>query len=101
MLFIHRPLENLLPELASIFRPRLCVMAKRLRDVCALPESKPLWHAGRGFVVRDLPIPTGLNHTSGVVPQARDYAGFTSQNKFQPQRDCITVSRPTMQPFQG
>jgi hypothetical protein len=31
------------------------VMAKRLRDVCALPESKPLWHAGRGFVVRDLP----------------------------------------------
>ena len=30
-------------------------MAKRLRDVCALPESEPLWHAGRGFVVRDLP----------------------------------------------
>jgi len=30
-------------------------MAKRLRDVCGLPESKPLWRAGRGFVVRDLP----------------------------------------------
>jgi hypothetical protein len=27
------------------------VMAKRLRDVCGLPESEPLWHAGRGFVV--------------------------------------------------
>jgi hypothetical protein len=36
--------------------PTACrVMAKRLRDVCALPESEPLWHAGRGFVVRDLP----------------------------------------------
>jgi hypothetical protein len=31
------------------------VMAKRLRDVCGLPESEPLWRAGRGFVVRDLP----------------------------------------------
>jgi len=30
-------------------------MAKRLRDVCALPESEPLWRAGRGCVVRDLP----------------------------------------------
>ena len=30
-------------------------MAKRLRDVCGLPESEPLWKAGRGFVVRDLP----------------------------------------------
>jgi len=30
-------------------------MAKRLRDVCALPESERLWKAGRGFVVRDLP----------------------------------------------
>jgi hypothetical protein len=36
--------------------PTACrVMAKRLRDVCALPESEPLWRAGRGFVVRDLP----------------------------------------------
>ena len=33
----------------------LGVMAKRLRDVCGLPESEPLWRAGRGFVVRDLP----------------------------------------------
>ena len=36
--------------------PTACrVMAKRLRDVCALPESEPFWHAGRSFVVRDLP----------------------------------------------
>jgi hypothetical protein len=27
-------------------------MAKRLRDVCALPESEPLLRAGRGFFVR-------------------------------------------------
>jgi hypothetical protein len=34
--------------------PTACrVMAKRLHDVCALPESEPLWRAGRGFVVRD------------------------------------------------
>jgi uncharacterized repeat protein (TIGR03803 family) len=33
------------------------VMAKRLRDVCGLPESEPLWKAGRGFIVRDLPWP--------------------------------------------
>ena len=33
--------------------PAACrVMAKRLRDVCGLPESEPLWRAGRGFVVR-------------------------------------------------
>jgi hypothetical protein len=31
------------------------VMAKRLHDVCGLPESEPLWRAGRGFVVRDQP----------------------------------------------
>jgi hypothetical protein len=30
-------------------------MAKCLRDVCSLLESEPLWRAGRGFVVRDLP----------------------------------------------
>jgi hypothetical protein len=30
-------------------------MAKRLRDVCGLPENEALWKAGRGFVVRDLP----------------------------------------------
>ena len=30
-------------------------MAKCLRDVCALPESEPLWKTGHGFVVRDLP----------------------------------------------
>jgi hypothetical protein len=34
--------------------PTACrVMAKRLRDVCGLPESEPLWRAGRGFVVRE------------------------------------------------
>jgi hypothetical protein len=41
-------LENPRVGLALIFRP--C-----LRDVCGLPESEPLWRAGRGFVVRDLP----------------------------------------------
>jgi len=36
--------------------PTACrVMAKRLRDVCRLPEDEKLWLAGRGFVVRDLP----------------------------------------------
>jgi len=36
--------------------PTACrVMAKRLRDVCAMPESEPLWKIGRGFIVRDLP----------------------------------------------
>ncbi len=36
--------------------PTACrVMAKRLRDVCGLPEDERLWRSGRGFVVRDLP----------------------------------------------
>lgn len=36
--------------------PTACrVMAKRLRDVCKLPESERLWEIGRGFIVRDLP----------------------------------------------
>lgn len=36
--------------------PTACrVMAKRLRDVCRLPEDEKLWRIGRGFVVRDLP----------------------------------------------
>jgi hypothetical protein len=30
-------------------------MAKRLRDVCGLPESQKLWQSGRGFIVRNLP----------------------------------------------
>jgi hypothetical protein len=30
-------------------------MAKSRRDVCARSKSEPLWRAGRGFVVRDLP----------------------------------------------
>jgi DNA modification methylase len=36
--------------------PTACrVVAKRLRDVCGLPEDEKLWKVGRGFVVRDLP----------------------------------------------
>jgi DNA methylase len=36
--------------------PTACrVMAKRLRDLCRLPEDEKLWRVGRGFVVRDLP----------------------------------------------
>jgi len=37
---IRRPHENPRVGLALIFHPCLCVMAKRLRDVCALPESE-------------------------------------------------------------
>jgi hypothetical protein len=41
------------PGFSVDISPTACrVTAKRLRDVCALPESKPLWRAGRGFVVR-------------------------------------------------
>ena len=37
--------------------PTACrVMAKRLRDVCQVREDEALWRAGRGFVVRDLPV---------------------------------------------
>jgi DNA modification methylase len=36
--------------------PTACrVMAKRLRDVCGIKEDERLWHAGKGFVVRNLP----------------------------------------------
>jgi len=36
--------------------PTACrVMAKRLRDVCMLPEDEALWRIGRGFVARGLP----------------------------------------------
>lgn len=36
--------------------PTSCrVMAKRLRDVCGLPENEELWKIGRGLIVRDLP----------------------------------------------
>jgi len=36
--------------------PTACrVMAKRLRDVCGVPEDENLWKIGRGFVVRNLP----------------------------------------------
>ena len=43
-------------------------MAKRLRDVCGVPESEPLWRAGRGFFVRDLPDnPKGIESFSPVL----------------------------------
>jgi len=43
-------------------------MAKRLRDVCGLPESEPLWRAGRGFIVRDLSDnPKGIESFSPVL----------------------------------
>jgi hypothetical protein len=43
-------------------------MTKRLRDVCALPESEQLWRAGRGFVVRDWPDnPNGIESFSPVL----------------------------------
>ena len=68
---VRRPLENPRVGLALIFRPCLCVMAKRLRDVCALPESERLWRAGRGFVVRDLPW---------TVEKLRDIPPFEFEN---------------------
>jgi hypothetical protein len=37
---VRHPLENPQMGWALIFRPSLCVMAKRLRDVCALPKSE-------------------------------------------------------------
>jgi site-specific DNA-methyltransferase (adenine-specific) len=40
--------------------PTACrVMAKRLRDVCGLPESEKQWKLGKGFIVRDLPRSEG------------------------------------------
>jgi hypothetical protein len=42
-------------------------MARRLRDVCTLPESEPPGRAGRGFVVRDLP---GKSFTQGTKAQS-------------------------------
>jgi hypothetical protein len=49
----RRPLENPRAGIGIDISPTACrVMAKRLRDVCGLPESEPLWRAGRGFVVR-------------------------------------------------
>src|ERR1019366_3537040 len=36
--------------------PTACrVMAKRLRDVCYLPEDEKEWRRAKGFVVRNLP----------------------------------------------
>ncbi len=36
--------------------PTACrVLAKRLRDVCGIPEDEELWRIGRGFVTRNLP----------------------------------------------
>ena len=49
-------------------------MAKRRRDVCGLPESEPLWRAGLGFVVRDLPWTVEKLHViwrSGVSAEHR------------------------------
>jgi site-specific DNA-methyltransferase (adenine-specific) len=44
--------------------PTACrVMAKRLRDVCGLPEDAKLWKTGRGFIVRDLPWSAGKLRT--------------------------------------
>ena len=53
---IHLALESSRTMIGVDISPTACrVMAKRLRDVCALPESEALWRAGRGFVVRNLP----------------------------------------------
>ena len=46
-------------------------MAKRLRDVCGLPESELLWRAGRGFVVR--PWLVGDEVTSLILIPVADF----------------------------
>jgi site-specific DNA-methyltransferase (adenine-specific) len=52
--------------------PTACrVMAKRLRDVCGIPENESLWRATRGFVVRDLPK---------TEAQLRKYPHFEFEN---------------------
>ena len=52
--------------------PTACrVMAKRLRDVCGIPENESLWKAARGFVVRDLPK---------TEAQLRKYPHFEFEN---------------------
>lgn len=52
--------------------PTACrVMAKRLRDVCGVPENESLWKAQRGFVVRDLPK---------TEAQLRKYPHFEFEN---------------------
>jgi len=151
------PLKIRGPGLALIFRPCLCAMAKRLRDVCALPESElpecarpraqQRGHASRNRIEQSA---QQLGHCSGrdgrtppsstFAPQQHRHlcrrlrhfrrnqdwsqecdfchinpkgigsfspaltrsgcAGSASQNRSQPQRGCITISRPTMQPFQ-
>jgi hypothetical protein len=50
-----------------------------------LPESEPLWRAGRGFVVRDHPrhlrIKTVQKPISGLNPSFSAYSdGFLDQN---------------------
>lgn len=52
--------------------PTACrVMARRLRDVCGLPESETHWKSQRGFVVRDLPK---------TEAQLRKYPHFEFEN---------------------
>src|ERR1019366_1333975 len=62
------PHESPRVGLALIFRPGLCVNGQTPARCLHLPESEPLWRAGRGFVVRDLPwtaekLRAGLFHT--------------------------------------
>ena len=62
------PHESPRVGLALIFRPGLCVNGQTPARCLHLPESEPLWRAGRGFVVRDLPwtaekLRAGIFHT--------------------------------------
>lgn len=60
--------ENNLRQWIGIdISPTACrVMAKRLRDVCQLPENEKQWLAGKGFVVRDLPW--SINKLKAIPP---------------------------------
>jgi len=82
--------------------PTACrVMAKRLRDVCKLPEDEKLWRVGRGFVVRDLPwsesncerfhrlnLKTGLSSRSAEFRTRRKSVIWGSTDVFTPFRPC-------------
>jgi hypothetical protein len=98
-----------LPALSSIPKfPWACrVMAKRLRDVCGLPEDAKLWKTGRGFIVRDLPwsaekvrkiecviVDSGVGRAEARGPQGARRGGREGSESFGLDRvDCADTFR--------
>jgi hypothetical protein len=66
---------------AWIFRPCLCIMAKRRRGVYDRPESKSPGRAGRGFVVRDQPWTPFW--TAVAIPQSGSDTAFAQAENHQ------------------